>query len=290
LKQVGLATQNYYSAKKGLPPSRVAKNDYPNWSYQLLPYLEEASLFAAYDPNAVYTTLPLSVRLTPVPAYICPTRGFRQPTYPASYQSRAGSVGDYAGNMGDSGSTANPSVGIFMHDCWPPDYPTNKAPPPNGTIVATHSVTFANGTTIKGACDNPPAGVRVAHWKSPIKFNSIVDGLSKTLLFGERYIPQSGLGLQGVDAFENYDFPIWSGGGTNMTARSGGPTLALAASPDEPIPPPGYSLIFGGPHPGVCLFVLTDGSVRPISVTINPLELGYLCNRNDGYTVNFGGF
>ena len=281
LKQLGLAAHNFHDAKKGLPPSRLAKNDFPTWAWQLLPYLEENSLQAQYNPKVAYSTLPLKVRLTSVSTYICPSRGLREPTYPASYASRAGAVGDYAGNVGDSGSTANPSLGVFVHDCWPADYPTNSAPPPNGTIIATHSVTFANGTTVKGACDTAPA-VNISHWQLSVRFKAIEDGLSKTFLFGERYTPQSGLGVQGADVYENFDYPIWGGGGTVMAARSGGPGMGLAGSIDEPIPPPGYSYIFGSHHAGICQFVMSDGSVQAINVTIDTTTLGYLCNRRDG--------
>jgi prepilin-type processing-associated H-X9-DG protein len=39
---------------------------------------------------------------------------------------------------------------------------------------------------------------------------------------------------------------------------------------------------FGSWHPGVCQFVMADGSVRALPVSINPTVLGYLAQRNDG--------
>ncbi len=284
LKQIGLAAHNFHDAKKGLPPARVA-NQFPCWTWSLLPYLEENSLQTSYDPKVSFNALPLSIRMTPVSTYICPSRGYREPTYPASYQSAAGAVGDYAGNVGDSGSTANPILGVFVHDCWPADYPTNSAPPPNGTIISTHQVTYTNGQSFKGSCTPPPSGANLRHWQLPIRFKSIEDGLSKTFLFGERYIPQSHLGKQGIDpsgSFDTFDYPIFSGQGTVLVARAGGPGLGLAASIDEPIPPPGYSQIFGSHHGGVCQFVMSDGSVQAVAVTIDTTTLGYLCNRRDG--------
>jgi prepilin-type N-terminal cleavage/methylation domain-containing protein len=38
---------------------------------------------------------------------------------------------------------------------------------------------------------------------------------------------------------------------------------------------------FGGPHPGICQFVLCDGSVHVLSTSIDLTALGYLANRHD---------
>ena len=43
---------------------------------------------------------------------------------------------------------------------------------------------------------------------------------------------------------------------------------------------------FGSWHPSVCQFVLADGSVAPVSVTINHQIYGYLGNRSDGVPVS----
>jgi prepilin-type N-terminal cleavage/methylation domain-containing protein len=282
LKQVALAAHNFHDAQKGLPPSRVA-DEYTSWAWQLLPYLEEVALQQNYSSKVQFRNIPLDARLKSVSAYICPTRGFREPTVLPAYQHEMGAVGDYAGNAGDIGSTANPSAGVFFHDCWPVDYPTNKGQRPNGTIIATHMVYYANGAVGQGSC-GIAAHTQLNRWDLPLKFKHITDGLSKTLMFGERHIPVSHLGRQGPDAAGvlGLDDSIWAADGTTSVARAGGPGLALAGSPEEPVPPPGYSFIFGSYHPGVCQFAMSDGSVLPLAVTIDTLALGYLCNRRDG--------
>ena len=40
---------------------------------------------------------------------------------------------------------------------------------------------------------------------------------------------------------------------------------------------------FGSWHPGVCPFVMADGAVRALPVSVNPTVLGYLSQRNDGH-------
>ena len=46
------------------------------------------------------------------------------------------------------------------------------------------------------------------------------------------------------------------------------------------------SRLFGGPHPGGCLFALCDGSVRSISYSIDDETLRRLANRDDGEVID----
>jgi hypothetical protein len=40
--------------------------------------------------------------------------------------------------------------------------------------------------------------------------------------------------------------------------------------------------LFGGPHPGICLFAFADGGVRPVRTSIDEYALGLLSHRSDG--------
>ena len=42
---------------------------------------------------------------------------------------------------------------------------------------------------------------------------------------------------------------------------------------------------FGSYHPGICQFVMGDGSVRPLSTAINPNILALLANIADGQPI-----
>jgi prepilin-type processing-associated H-X9-DG protein len=42
---------------------------------------------------------------------------------------------------------------------------------------------------------------------------------------------------------------------------------------------------FGSWHPGACLFVFCDGSVRPVSNSVDDTTLGRLAERADGQPV-----
>lgn len=86
--------------------------------------------------------------------------------------------------------------------------------------------------------------------------------------------------------------PIFSGGTTggdgsiynkspHCVTRVAGPQTPLAKSPSDP-----FKLQFGSNHSGVCLFVFCDGSVKALSVDINPGTLGALATRNGGEAVS----
>ena len=42
---------------------------------------------------------------------------------------------------------------------------------------------------------------------------------------------------------------------------------------------------FGGPHPGVCMFLFADGSIAAINVNIDIYTYTYLITRNGGETI-----
>jgi len=110
-----------------------------------------------------------------------------------------------------------------------------------------------------------------------VTFKMITDGLSKTLLIGEKHVPEGWLGAQRVR-----DCSAYNPDQLEVIGRFAGPNHPLARPGDYE----GYSynLSFGSWHPGVCQFALVDGSVAAISVTIDPVLLGYLSDRDDGNT------
>ncbi|MEM7312484.1 MAG: DUF1559 domain-containing protein, partial [Planctomycetota bacterium] len=81
LRQIGLATQNYYSARKTLPPPKAGTQfeDLGSTLVLLLPYLEEAQRFAQYDLTQPVTA-PENARLTsqPLSLYLCPSMTLRR--------------------------------------------------------------------------------------------------------------------------------------------------------------------------------------------------------------------
>jgi prepilin-type N-terminal cleavage/methylation domain-containing protein/prepilin-type processing-associated H-X9-DG protein len=77
LKQIGLATQNYTAAQKHLPPPKHGDTNYNELGSTfvlLLPYLEQASRFAAYDlTKPVNDLVNLPITSESLDVYLCPS-------------------------------------------------------------------------------------------------------------------------------------------------------------------------------------------------------------------------
>ena len=100
----------------------------------------------------------------------------------------------------------------------------------------------------------------------------ITDGLSNTILAGDKHVPLDRLGQGG------WDSSLYNGSYISAL-RSAGPAYPLAQSPQE------YGFKFGSYHPGLCQFVFADGSVRAIPNAIDPAIFGLLADRGDGQVV-----
>jgi prepilin-type processing-associated H-X9-DG protein len=98
----------------------------------------------------------------------------------------------------------------------------------------------------------------------------ITDGLSHTLLIGEKHVPFDNLGAA------PWDCALFDGHHPECFTRAGGPMYPIAASVYDP------NWLFGSWHPGVCNFVFCDGTVRTIANSIDPYILGLYAQRDDG--------
>lgn len=135
------------------------------------------------------------------------------------------------------------------------------------------------------------------------------DGTSNQLIAGEKHIPPNRLGIaKGGDAgaaAQNYvaDVPYiaagrWRAAGTARNIESVGapisrpdehqadginPVVGKIATKNNNLDVGSYG--FGGPHPGICNFLLGDGSVRSISVTVPERIVVPLGDVSDGTVV-----
>jgi hypothetical protein len=106
-----------------------------------------------------------------------------------------------------------------------------------------------------------------------VRFGDILDGLSNTLLVGEKHVPLNQFGQGPLDnSAYNGDF-IFS------HARSAGPDFPLAQTMTE------FTPRFGSYHTVAVQFGFCDGGVRPLPRTISPVTLGLLANRADGQPI-----
>jgi prepilin-type N-terminal cleavage/methylation domain-containing protein len=212
-------------------PRRSVEQDWGVF-YQILPYLEQQGAYEASPTEAAALKLKL---------YFCPTR--RAPTtvsgstdngLPAS--APRGGV-DYAGNGGAGGrNLRNPSdTHLYVF----PDLAHQSGviiPRPNADGAYNELVTTA----------------------------AIRDGLTNVIMFGERWYDRRP-GMNNSPGEMSGYFNGWS----IDTIRFGHQRPPHSIWPPHPgtnsdVPAAGSYLDFGGAHPGICLFALCDGSVRPM--------------------------
>jgi prepilin-type processing-associated H-X9-DG protein len=130
---------------------------------------------------------------------------------------------------------------------------------------------FDYTVTIRGGPPVPPNGVFQAG--TGVRFAEITDGLSSTLLVGDKHVPLGG------DGVPPWDCGIYDGHNPACSTRAAGPGFPLAEAWDDP------TWKFGSRHPGQCQFVFADSSVRPLQSSIDPYVLGLLAQRNDGQVI-----
>jgi prepilin-type processing-associated H-X9-DG protein len=107
----------------------------------------------------------------------------------------------------------------------------------------------------------------------PVKLTDITDGLSNTLLVGEKHVPLGYFGQGPLDSsFYNGDYFL-------SHSRPAGPDYPLAQTLTE------ISPVFGSYHTFVVQFAFCDGHVEQIKRTISPVTLGLLASINDGLPI-----
>jgi prepilin-type processing-associated H-X9-DG protein len=174
--------------------------------------------------------------------YYCPGREAQIP----SRDTPPGGIGDYGGCAGSNDG--------------------------NGAIIAA---TFTSATDASGA-------TIITSWRGRLTLQSLPDGTSNILMFGEKHIrPNSMRG-------KNEDRSLYAGNQNNFRRMIGYNNAATLAGAERPLMPPleqahpQANASFGGPHGEVTQFVFCDGSVRGISNTVSLVTLTYLGARNDG--------
>jgi Protein of unknown function (DUF1559) len=147
-----------------------------------------------------------------------------------------------------------------------------------GPVVAAGDYAACIGTTgfdYTVFVPNAPAIVPNGVFRAvkSVRFADVTDGLSNTLLVGEKHVPR------GSETNRPWDCGIYDGHNVVCSTRAAGPAFPLAVLPRDP----GWK--FGSRHPGLALFVFCDGSVHMLDTTISPYTLGLLSQCNDGQVI-----
>jgi hypothetical protein len=232
----------------------------------LLPQIEETSIFSTYNKTArVDEPANSQAMRTPIEVYACPSRRKAEANRnfddndarPAPDKQGVASLGDYAANAGIRINTGMQNLDL------------------------------SNDTFSSDAVDTSVAGP--IYSGSKINARRVIDGLSSTIAIGERHIPP-------VDTTIDEEMQQWQQGDTAFLAgdtrwsifRQSGTDQdddktddGLATGPDDP-----SHFKFGGPHPGVTLFVYLDGHVESVANDVAQASLMAQCTIAGGEITN----
>jgi Protein of unknown function (DUF1559) len=226
-----------------LPGARIA-DGYATWAVLLAPYIAGPSPLKDWDLRKPYAEQPAEIREAIVPLYFCPARNR------SSFLSIKGG--------GPGGENIEGALG---------DYACASA---DGDPRFPFDSAKANGAIILGEVLQKK-GDLILRWQSRTDYTSLQRGLSNTILIGDKFVPLDGLGQAAFG-----DGSLYNGGQPASFSRVGGPGFGLAPSAGDP-----FNKQFGSNHPGVCMFLMADDSVRPIANNISEEILGQLIRREE---------
>ncbi len=266
LKQIALASHNFESSMKFLPPAFIGDNSenstlnsWPTWGAILLPYIEQGNVLDLWDQKRLVGYQPPAAYQTEIATYLCPSRPpavLSLNDFQILDGSRpGGALTDYAASFGTHAAFTDSDGAII---------------PALPTAISVDSV-----------------GPLLEKYRNQITFATILDGTSNTTLFGEKSIrPNS---LRG----KNEDRSIYSQNRNTQRRMMGisfrnGDVRPLLPTNNQTIPFANSS--FGGPHAGLTQFVFADGSVRGVSTTTDILVLTALATRAGREVVDANAF
>jgi prepilin-type N-terminal cleavage/methylation domain-containing protein len=267
LKQLGLGVHNFEDIYKSLPHTRM-DNRY-TWSVELLPFIEQKPLFDEWDLTKSYYNQKVTARQTTIPVYFCPTRRSHKLGPQGSISNQNGQ----ANSVDVADDTTNPmvpgalsdyaaSIGTTGRDYWWDG--EGKSGGDNSAFKCRGAFQMMNDWRIGAPGTATAPGKRLAQF---------TDGTSNSFFIGEKHVQVGKFGMVGSDG-STYN------GDKGYAYRAAGPSYPLVRIPTQT-----ETNRFGSFHPGVCQFVMADGSIRAVRVAISSTVLGYLADVDDGNTI-----
>jgi len=305
LKQMGLAVHNFHDTYQVVPPSflgyevagvNTIAGDRINgqtWAAMILPFMGEEGLMYGIELRRPWDVTHGQDRKNAiVRTYFCPSRRspMRQQN-PTTGMSRRdgmgqlvpdlpGSLSDYAGNAGVDSYTNTNIRRTISSD-------VNYA---NGLFVPGQ-ITWRDRSATATSSQND----MYFKWRGQLTFSNIPDGLTNTILFGEKFVNVNWMGsanqmddLTANDtAFRTPNpYTIDSGWGDGDIFDARHPLhfvrLGNTIQRDVTYNDPAYTKFWGSAHAGgVTNFCLGDGSVKTIRWDIDGTAFSRMIDRKD---------
>ncbi|MDR1923563.1 MAG: DUF1559 domain-containing protein [Planctomycetaceae bacterium] len=305
LKQQGLAIHNFHDTYGGLPLFQIGHQTGATGHEKgltffglIYPFLEQQALYEKLTSRTrtvsgvdlVGLEVPIDQDwwdslsrgeqdgFGSVSVYKCPSRrsGIQfQAIAAASGQFEPGPLADYAVvNCANSGIWAGIMLGMIGH-----------------TAAGETVISMVRSPIRINVLDT---SISANSWQVRDAFDYISDGLSNQLLIGEKHIPSGKLNTCTVTDGQVWDCSYLGNDGNNYfhigrevdyTGSYG--TIARSPSDDVDFSPQSpMSVQFGSYHPGVCNFLVGDGSVHGIPPITAVTVLRALASAQDGQPVS----
>jgi len=300
----------------GDPLRGVGRSQPGSWIYQLLPYVEQPAIYnlPGSDGGAnVVTKVQLvaasELLLSPISMFNCPSRRSAilypwDPNVSSAFEEKnalhtdTSAHSDYAANAGDGfpdidgdGAPGGQAFYFANEECsgssqfgapynagdfvllWPPE-----------PVPGSGGITYASADA-NYCWPSKDSQTGVNFLGAEIRLKEITDGVSNTMLFGEKWMDPDKY-EDGTDPGDNqcmyngFDIAVnrWGGGSRRDASRNA--TLASIPGPDQQ----GVKNFetWGSAHPIGYLTVFCDGGVEFLNYDMDGAVLANLCNRYDG--------
>jgi len=314
LKQIGLGIHNFLDSQKGLPPCCPSSNQ-PSFYLLLFPYMEQTALYEqAVDAAKIhmhcawpwYDELPDDQKRNfAVGTFNCPSRRSG-----GNYLSRSPEAVIFSGPRGDYAVLIAKNYDIRDYHWWHcyglpyfqfdvgggPRMIFNEMAGPFRPGIATYNSSPASSYT-----DPQAEGMiylNFTSWQVRDTISYWSDGASNQFCLAEKHIPAHSLNQDTTAG------AVWDGGylvywwghpGMAWGRFVGRDYAVMARGPKDPRVPPGTyqgngvdwaDCGLGSSHSGICNFLIGDGSVHSVGITISPEVLHQLTCVNDGNVAN----
>ncbi|MGD9636713.1 MAG: DUF1559 domain-containing protein [Pirellulales bacterium] len=322
LKNIGLALLNHHDSRKVFPTggtgvypqiANYIDNGKPfgpdkqglNWSYQILPYLEEGAIQGL--------TTQESLQAASIPLYVCPSRR----TVAAAQSSNPDVLGgqqvfliDYAAAHPCTYDCAPGTTGCTSPVLYNPrdsspitkeGYQKNQLSFWGGKNNEVSSTSARNYDVYDGVIVRTPwqytgvvngrnSGVFLSGVPRPISISKITDGTSKTFVLGEKYV-RNDLYEGGSKSDDKGWIDGWDPDAIRSTCfspyqDSDGYQFSPQNTPNDLFGKDRDVYYFGSAHSGGFNAVFADGSVRTLGYDIDVVLFNSLATRAGGETVD----
>jgi len=295
LKQIGLAMHNYQSTNSCLPQG-VRGCCWGTWLIPVLPYVEQAALYNAWNSSGNNTNTAAdapfrysgpangTVTATRIASFYCPSDGGNQnltgygPTINGVLLSTTSQ--NYVANFGN-----------ITHQQGTPGTPFKALLVDNGVTTTFNGAPF---TDVGAPLSDISTGTGLGSTTRTVDFAAITDGLSNTMMNSEVLVGQSST-AKDLRGFSHWAFgasysgyltpntskPDWmqSSGYCNYTNNKSNPPCIQG--PSNMVMTAARSR-----HPGGVNVTFCDGSVRFIKNSVNPLTYQALSSSQGGEVIS----